>query len=56
LGPGVNFINFLQKAFMQADPKSAKNTNSLTVFLALLGYASLKAVRKNLVKLTPDLD
>jgi len=29
--PGVNFINFLHKAFTRADPKSAKKTYSLTV-------------------------
>jgi len=28
---GVNFINFLHKAFTRADPKSAKKTYSLTV-------------------------
>jgi len=39
---------------MGADPKSAKKTDSLTVFFALLGYISVKASRKTLMKLTPD--
>jgi len=33
---GVNFINILQAAFMHVHPKSAKTTDGLTVFLALL--------------------
>jgi len=31
--PGVNFIDVLRAAFTCADPKSAKNTDNLTVFL-----------------------
>ncbi len=34
----VNFTNILCKAFMRPDPKSAKKTNNLTVFFALLRY------------------
>ena len=30
----VNFTNILRKAFMQEDPKSAKNTEDLTEFYA----------------------
>jgi len=36
---GVNFINVLWAAFTWADPKSAKKTDSLTVFFVLLGSA-----------------
>ncbi len=51
---GFNFINILCSAFMPADPKSAKKTDSLTVyFFSLLGFASIKAACKTLVKLTP---
>ena len=50
---GVNFINILRAAFTSADPKSAKKTVKLSSFFALLGYASVKAASKMLVKLTP---
>jgi len=33
LTPGVDFINVLWAAFMHADPKSAKKTDNLTLFL-----------------------
>jgi len=39
---------------MQEDPKSAKKTERLTVFFALLGSMSVKALSKMLVKLTPN--
>jgi len=32
---GVNFINVLRAAFMHADPKSAKDTDDLSIFIAL---------------------
>jgi len=38
---------------MRADPKTTKKTDSLTVFLAFLGSAHVKAARRMLVKLTP---
>ncbi len=53
LGPGVNFINILQAAFKQADPKSAKNTDGLTVFFVRLGSGHIKVARIILMKLTP---
>jgi hypothetical protein len=37
--PGLNFNNILRAAFTPADPKSAKKTEDLIVFLALLGSA-----------------
>ena len=45
----------LHAAFTCADPESAKGKKllNLTVFFTLLGSASVKAVRKMLVKLTP---
>jgi len=52
--PGVNFINVLQAAFTQTDPKSAKELLDLTVFFALLGFLCVKAARRTLMKLTPD--
>ncbi len=48
--PGVNFINVLQEAFTHADPKSTKKIDGLAVFIALLGFAHLKAGCKMLVK------
>ncbi len=39
---------------MLADPKSANQTDSLTVFFALLGSARVKAASKMLVKSIPD--
>jgi len=43
----------LRAAFMHADPESAKKTDNLTVFFALLGSARAKAARRTLMKLTP---
>jgi hypothetical protein len=40
---------------MLADLKSAKVTDGLNVFFALLGSALVKATRKMLVKSTPGL-
>ncbi len=37
LKPGINFTNVLRSAFESADTKSAKKTDGLTVFFALLG-------------------
>jgi len=56
LTPGVNFINILQKAFICADPKRAKNTVNPSVFFALLGSLQAKAFRKMLMKLTPGVN
>jgi len=42
--PGANLINNLPKSFTSADPKSAKKTDSLTVFFELLGSVRVKAV------------
>jgi len=53
LTPGVNFINVLQAPFMRLDPESAKNTDGLTVFFALLGSACEKAASRKVMKLTP---
>jgi len=39
---------------MFADPKSAKKTDSFTVFFALLVSAHVKAAHLMLVKFTPD--
>jgi hypothetical protein len=40
---------------MHKDPESARKTDGLTVFFALLGFDHVKAARKMLVKSTPDL-
>ena len=41
---------------MHADPKSAKKLLNLTVFIALLGSARIKAACRTLVKLTPNVE
>jgi len=51
-----NFINVLLAAFVHADPESAKKTDSLTVFFALLGSACITAARKMLMKFTHYID
>jgi len=53
LSPGVNFINIQHTAFLLVDPKSVKKIDNLTVFFTLLESASVKAVRKTLMKLSP---
>jgi len=55
LALGDNFTNILPAAFMCADPKRAKSTDSFNVFFVLLGSVHVKAVRKMLVKLPPGL-
>ncbi len=50
---GVNFINILLVAIGHADPKSAKKTDNLTVFFALLGSAPVRAACRMLMKLAP---
>jgi len=52
---GVNFIKVLLAAFTHANHKSAKKTDDLTVFLAILGSGHAKAARRPLMKLTLDL-
>ncbi len=53
--PGVNFFNILHTAFALVDPKSVKKIDNLTVFFTLLGSASVKAVRRTLMKLSPGV-
>jgi len=48
--------NILCKASTCADPKSTKKTDNLTAFFELLGSVHIKALRKMLVKLTPEID
>jgi hypothetical protein len=55
LTTGVNFTNILHKAFTRSDPKSAKETDSLTLFFAQLGSARAKAALKMLVISTLDV-
>jgi hypothetical protein len=54
--PEADFTNILHEPFTCKDPKSAKKSNCLTVFFALMGSASEKMSRKMLVKLTPGED
>jgi len=50
----TNLTNIIpHKAFTRTDPMSAKEIEGLTVFLACMGTASVKAYSKTLVKLTP---
>ena len=50
---GVNFINVLRAVFTPVDPKSVRKIDNLIVFFTLLGSASIKAVRRMLMKLSP---
>jgi len=50
---GVNIINILWAEFTCTDHKSAKKTDSLTVFFALMGSAHIKAAHRMLINLTP---
>jgi len=54
--PGVNFTRFLPTAITCADPKSTKNRVMSSDFFALLGSGFVKAARKMLMKLIPDLE
>jgi len=49
--PRVNFTNILCATFTHADPESAKKTDSLTLFFALLRSVCVKAAQKMLLKL-----
>ncbi len=52
LTPRVNSTNILQASFVFKDPKSAKDTDDLTVFFAFLGYAGKKTAHKMMLKST----
>ncbi len=56
LGVVINFINILRAAFTPADPKSAKETVKLAVFIALQGSAPAKVTDRMLMKSTPGLN
>ncbi len=53
--PGVNFINILCTAFTCADPKSIRTKSRCQYLFTLLGSASVKAVHRTLMKLSPAL-
>ncbi len=50
---GVNFTNMLQPAFASKDPKSAKGTDDLTVFLHFLEYVHVKAMSTHVGEIDP---
>ncbi len=50
---GVNCINILCTAFALVDHEGVNNTVKLSVFFALLGSMSVKAVRRTLMKFSP---
>ncbi len=51
---GVNFINVIRTAFAHVDPKSVKRYGGFDLILTLLGDTSVKALRRTLMKLSPD--
>jgi len=53
---GVNFTNVLRTAFMLVDPKKHKKQLSHQYLLYALGSASIKAVLRTLMKLSPAED
>ncbi len=52
--PGLNFINVLCTAFTLVAPKSVRIQSNPQYLFTLLGSTCAKAVRRTLVKLTPD--
>jgi len=51
--PGVNFTNLLRAAFALVDPESVKIQLSHQCLFMLLESASIKVVRRTLMKLSP---
>jgi len=52
--PGVNFTNIFTLSFYVRSSQKRKSHSSRQCLFTLLGSASLKAVRRTLVKLSPD--
>ncbi len=52
---GVNFTNIFMLSFYACRSRKRKKTDELTVFFTLLGSASIKAVRRTLMKSTPGV-
>jgi hypothetical protein len=52
---GLDFINVLRTAFTPVVPQSVRTQSSCQYLFMLLGPTSLKAVRRTLMKLTPDV-
>ncbi len=52
---GVNFINILRSTFTPVDHESVKVQLSHQCLFTLLGATSVKAVRRTLMKLSPDI-
>jgi len=53
---GLDFINVLRTAFTPVVPQSVRTQSSHQYLFTLLGPTSVKAVRRTLMKLTPDSD
>jgi len=53
--PGLDFINVLPTAFTPVVPQSVRTQSSCQYLFTLLGPTSVKAVRRTLTKLTPDI-
>jgi len=52
---GVNFINIFCTAFTPVVPQSVRTQSSRQYLFTLLGPTSVKAVRRTLMKLSPDV-
>ncbi len=50
---GVNFTNIFTLSFYARRSQKHKKTDDLTVFFTLLGPASIKAIHRTLMKLSP---
>jgi len=50
---GVYFTNILRAAFMLADPKSGKKTDSFTVFFCAFGICMDKSCKSNVGEIDP---
>jgi len=52
---GLDFINVLRTAFTPVVPQSVRAQSSCQYLFTLLGPTSVKAVRRTLMKLTPEI-
>ncbi len=55
LTPGLDFINVLRTAFTPVAPQSIRTQSSCQYLFTLWGSTSVKAVRRTLMKLHPDV-
>ncbi len=55
LRPEHNFMNILRRSYTHKDPKSVKFQSCCPYLFALLGFTSVKAAHRTLMKLKPGI-